>query len=177
MKLSLLVVPAALMSLVALTLPAACGSSGETASDADAGLSTSSYCPDDHARHQRCKQRLDYDCATRATCYEFKMRAGVAAPLEQCLLARDCETDEAPCFLSTAAPLASLPVPAAFTAACTARQQACTGEGSTFDVGYCGSTTALFTDESIGLMQACLEGPCNQIESCVNKVTDDLRCD
>lgn len=187
MKIASFLVPA---SVVALTALVACsgsttstsGDGGASSSSSSGGSSgssgsTSSFCADDAARDAKCGNEADKDCAAHASCYETKLRPGVAAGLEACLTGRACNTGDDQCFADAAAPYANASAPTAFVAACNSKRQACeSAGGGSFSDDYCASTIALFTDATIAQLQTCFDKGCTEVRDCFDGITEPLGC-
>jgi hypothetical protein len=121
----------------------------------------------------RCSgNSLDGVCAQEKQCFDNVLRAGVALPLEQCIV-NACTTDGfSRCVAQAAAPYATEKDFLAYNDACQSKTRSCGLSGTS----YCDPTIAMIRPLVLTAMQACFDQPCPQVESCENGVLAQNGC-
>jgi len=150
----------------------------------DGGTSTASgddtkFCQDLDARDAKCHPGdipQAEKCKTEWASERKAMRADLVAPLQQCLVQRECGVSDDSCYASTGKTAPASSARDSYEGACLAKVKECTKAVVSDDLCTDGDVPwRLWTDDVYTRLGACFSKPCADVKSCLTAENKAIR--
>jgi hypothetical protein len=159
------------VSASACTAATGSGSSGGSSSG---GGQAQDFCSSLCGRVNDCDQTQDKDtcvnnCQNQTATTVSKLRSDVVTAVESCVQSKDCATVLSSSFFDTclSEAVASIAPSSEATQFCNDWAAAETKCGSTLDQTACLDTVKAYSDDTVGMADACVSKACSDVEACI----------